>query len=70
MNSNNGVDALDGFSPDVVSDRLGSVGLSDSRVDGGESGEVGLEGGREGGVKSVAGGEAVGEGEKEGERRA
>lgn len=61
VNSNDGMDRLDRLTSNVISDRLGSVGLSDSRVDGGESGKVGLEGRREGGVKSVSGGEAVGE---------
>lgn len=54
MNSNDRVDALDGFASNVVSNRFGSVRLSDPRMDGGEGGEVGLEGGGEGGVKSVS----------------
>jgi hypothetical protein len=54
VDSDDGMDRLDGLSSDVSSSGLGSVRLTDARVESGETLEVGLEAGREGRVESRA----------------
>lgn len=55
MDSDDGMDGLDRLSSDVSTGSPRSVGLADSRVDGGETLEVGLQGRREGRVEGRTG---------------